>query len=83
MVLSLSLSVSAVKMTEDGEYIFTDSRGNEVIVPKNAFATRVVSFEPGNPWSDRGDKRDPNDILGAPVDETEKRTRICAWDTAA
>ncbi len=51
------------------EYLFTDSRGNEVIVPENAFATRVVSFQPGNPWTKLTEHTNTDNILGAPTDD--------------
>ena len=66
MVLLLSVlpAARAVQMTEDGEYIFKDSRGNEVIVPPNAFATRVVDTYTGKKWTTNNDCKDPNNLLG-------------------
>lgn len=71
MVLLLSVlpAARAVQMTEDGEYIFKDSRGNEVIVPPNAFATRVVDTYTGKKWTTNEGCKDPNNLLGPPYDE--------------
>ena len=74
MVLMLSVipMVQAVQMTEDGEYIFKDSRGNEVIVPPIAFATRVVDTYTVKKWTTHADCKDPDNILGPPYDENGK-----------
>ena len=76
LVIVLLLSVlpvaQAVQMTEDGEFIFEDSRGNEVIVPPDAFATRVVDTYTGKKWTTHADCKDPDNILGPPYDENGK-----------
>jgi hypothetical protein len=55
-------------VTVINDYTFTDSRGNEVIVPGGelSFANRVVSFIHGNPWTSDPLDMDPNEILGIP-----------------
>ena len=80
MVLMLSVfpAAQAAQMTEDGEYIFKDSRGNEVIVPPNAFATRVVSSDPGEKWTIYEAYKNTDNILGAPYDEKGRsKTSYC------
>ena len=51
---------------DENYYYFTDRSGNEMMAPKNAFATRVVSFTPGNPWTQEVDNQDPAVTLGLP-----------------
>lgn len=46
------------------DYVFTDRLGNEVTIPGNAWATRVVEFTPGNPWTTYKVHQDVNTILG-------------------
>lgn len=72
LMLSVLPAAHAVQMTEDGEYIFEDSRGNEVIVPPDAFATRVVDTYTGKKWTTQADCKDPDKILGPPYDENGK-----------
>lgn len=72
VVLALLPAALAVEMTEDGEYIFKDSRGNEVIVPEDAFATRVVDTYTGRKWTNQSDCKDPNKVLGPPYDKNGK-----------
>lgn len=69
LVLSVLPAAQAVPMTENGEYIFKDSRGNEVIVPPNAFATRVVSSDPGKKWTIHEANKNTDLILGPPYEE--------------
>jgi hypothetical protein len=56
-----------ITVTANGGEIFADSRGNQVIVPGGAmaFATRVVSFTHGEPWTSDAKAMTPNEILGA------------------
>ena len=50
------------------DYTFTDRDGVTRTVPDGeySFATRVVEFIPGDPWTSRADAQDPNDVLGLP-----------------
>ena len=80
MVLLLSVlpAARAVQMTEDGEYIFKDSRGNEVIVPPNAFATRVVDTYTGEKWTTNNKNKDKELLLGPPYTESgSTKTSYC------
>ncbi len=63
---------------DDNYYYFTDRSGNEMKAPKHAFAKRVVSFTPGNPWTKIADDQDPETTLGLPdYKSSEKRTNLC------
>lgn len=79
-VLMLSMVPAASAASQDGnkEYVFRDSRGNEVIVPENAFATRVVSFEPGSPWTSLTAHTKPENIIGIPyAEDGGEKTSLC------
>jgi len=69
LVLSLAPMAMAVEDPMKETYIYTDSRGNEVEVPVNAFATRVVSFSWGEKWTKDPDHMTPENILGTPEGE--------------
>ena len=73
MMLTVFLCLGMVSMAwaADGQkdenyYYFTDRSGNEMMAPKNAFAVRVVSFTPGDPWTGETDNQDPEVTLGLP-----------------
>ena len=53
---------------DENNITFTDSRGNEVVIPYGAMscAIKVISFTPGTPWTNDAKAKDPNTILGAP-----------------
>lgn len=48
------------------DYTFKDRKGVTVTVPENAWATSVVSFTPGDPWTKKEKQQDPKLALGAP-----------------
>lgn len=50
----------------ENTYTFTDRNGVTATVPVTAFAVKVVSFEPGNPWTDDPQNQDPEAALGLP-----------------
>lgn len=78
MLLTVIPVANAVKMNENGEYVFTDSRGNEVNVPENAFATRVVSTDTGKKWTIYEANKNTDNILGSPYDEKgNSKTSYC------
>lgn len=70
LVLALVLSIVPVAFAAedpmDELYTYTDSRGNEVRVPKNAFAVKVISFDHGEKWTKDPDHITPENILGTP-----------------
>lgn len=47
-------------------YPFVDRKDNLVIVPRNAFAARVVSFEAGTPWTADPTHMNPQTTVGKP-----------------
>lgn len=65
LIMCVSLLPIASSAAED---VYTDSRGNKVIIPggADAYAVRVVSFTPGDPWTKEEKAMDPNAALGAP-----------------
>ncbi len=66
-------------LQDDGYFYFTDRGGNEMKAPSDAFATRVVSFTPGDPWSDYESDKDPNNVLSLPdyTEDDEKSNYLC------
>ena len=62
----VSFVFAADQEKDDNYYYFTDRSGNEMKAPKYAFATRVVSFTPGDPWTKEKDDQDPDSTLGLP-----------------
>lgn len=67
-MLALIMCLSVTALAEVNSEIFTDHRGNKVTVPGGAdsFATRVVEFIPGSPWTSDKLDMDPDEILGVP-----------------
>lgn len=66
MLLSVAPMVMAAEDPMEEMYTYTDSRGNEVNVPKNSFAVKVVEFTPGEKWTKDEKVKDPQTILGIP-----------------
>lgn len=56
------------------DYVFTDRDGTTRTVPDGeySFATRVVDFIPGDPWTSREDAQNPEDVLGLPDREGDR-----------
>ena len=74
----LFVSVFAADVQRDENfYYFTDRSGNEMMAPKNAFATRVVSFTPGDPWTKVEANQNPEVALGLPDYDTGGGTDYC------
>ena len=69
MILSVLPAAMAVEDPMKETYIYTDSRGNEIEVPKNAFAVKVISFDSGERWTKDPDHMTPENILGTPEGE--------------
>lgn len=65
-LLAAALVLAILPAARAEDCTFTDWNGNTVTVPENAWATRVVSFDPGSPWTSVKDNMDPEIILGAP-----------------
>ena len=67
MLLMLAPAVFAEEGYQDGDnYTFTDREGNTVTVPVSAFASYVVEFTHGDPWTTYEDNMDPQIALGLP-----------------
>lgn len=68
LVLALALCLSLIPAAFAADYTFTDRNGKERTVKDGeySFATRVVEFTPGNPWTSHEDSQDPSAVLGAP-----------------
>lgn len=66
LVIAMILSMMSVTAFADDSTQYTDRKGVQFTVPANAFATSVVSFTQGSPWTTREDAMNPNDALGAP-----------------
>lgn len=69
-MLCLSLLPAAVQAAD---YNFTDRDGTEMVAPDRAFATRVVEFAPGNPWTKYEEQQKTENVLGIP-DRTGDRS---------
>ncbi len=79
LVLALSLMPTALAeqgKVEGNYYSFTDRKGNHILVPVNAFATKVIEFRHGDPWRSPGDSNtDPKLALGLPdADDSNSST---------
>lgn len=64
MVLAAAMLAGAMPGALAAETEFTDRNGQKFTVPDNAWATRVVSFEPGSPWTSYDIHIDPALVLG-------------------
>ncbi len=66
LIFILLLSVATFASSEQQTY--TDDRGNKIefIQGEKSFATKVVEFTPGSPWTRMKQSMDPNKILGSP-----------------
>lgn len=64
MVLALAMILTMVSFSYAQDYEFTDRNGTKLIVPEGAWASRVVSFTPGDPWTDHEENKDPNTVIG-------------------
>ncbi len=47
-------------------YTFTDRNGNDMMAPVTAFATEVIEFTPGTPWTTQNEQKKVENILGRP-----------------
>ena len=65
-VLMLMTMLPAAMAADTEEYTFEDRNGVEFTVPRNGFASSVVSFTPGDPWTSAEDAQDPAEALGIP-----------------
>lgn len=66
IILMLSFAIVGPVLAED--YTFTDRDGRTRTVPDGeySFATRVVEFIAGDPWTSKADAQNPDDVLGLP-----------------
>ena len=67
-VLMLAAIPTAAFADENAVVVYKDHRGNEVAIPggADAFASSVVEFIPGSPWTNDSLDKNPEDILGVP-----------------
>ena len=71
LILALLLLAAPAAFAEEGyldgdNYTFTDREGNTVTVPVSAFASYVVEFTHGDPWTTYEANMDPLIALGLP-----------------
>ena len=71
LILALLLLAAPAAFAEEGyldgdNYTFTDREGNTVTVPVSAFASYVVEFTHGDPWTTYEANMDPQIALGLP-----------------
>lgn len=68
VLLALTLCAGLVMSVMAEDYVFTDREGISRTVPDGeySFATRVVEFLPGDPWTSEEDAQNPDDVLGIP-----------------
>ena len=71
LALAMLLMLAPAAFAEDGyrdgdNYTFTDREGNTVTVPVSAFASYVVEFTHGDPWTSYEENMDPEIALGLP-----------------
>lgn len=68
-VMCLTLVPTAfAELRDDGYYYFTDRNGNEMKAPTEAFASKVVEFTPGDPWTSEVGWQKAENALGLPDD---------------
>lgn len=68
LLLVLALCLGLIPTAFAADYTFTDRNGKERTVKDGeySFATRVVEFTPGSPWTKHEESQDPSAVLGAP-----------------
>jgi hypothetical protein len=80
-ILSLTLArvlilsfIPVLAFAATGDVVYTDTRNNKITIPGGAksCATKVVSFTPGNPWTNDERAMDPQKILGLPDYDSAK-----------
>ncbi len=59
-------TISVVGFAQDDVYYFTDRNNIEMMAPAKAFATEVIEFIPGTPWTKDDNADDAERILGLP-----------------
>lgn len=57
---------AAAKQNIPHDYTFTDRNGNSVAVSKAAFASKVISFTHGSPWTNYAEQQKTENALGIP-----------------
>ena len=81
LVLVLASLLAMVPAAYAADYTFTDRYGDERTVKDGeySFATRVVEFTPGSPWTKMEPEQDPNSTLGKPdyVEGSSDYTNLC------
>lgn len=81
LVLVLASLLAMVPAAYAADYTFTDRYGDERTVKDGeySFATRVVEFTPGSPWTKMEPEQDPNSTLGKPdyVEGSSDCTNLC------
>lgn len=68
LTLALCTLPALTPTAHAADYTFTDRTGSQITVKDGeySFATRVVEFTPGNPWTKIQINQDPSTVLGQP-----------------
>lgn len=66
LLLAVLLVCSLMPTAFAADYYFTDRNGNQMMAPDGAFATQVVQFIPGNPWTKVAEEQKTSNALGQP-----------------
>ncbi len=78
-ITSIPVSEQIPPSNREGMYVFKDRNGKEYTVPESSFASYVVDFVPGDPWTNDEICKDPNQALGLPdfvSDSSDARTNV-------
>lgn len=72
LAVAMCFTINTVVFADD--YVFTDRNGNKQVVPDGeySFATRVVEFIHGNPWTKVENRQQTEAVLGEPDQVTDK-----------
>ncbi|MEE3419657.1 MAG: S-layer homology domain-containing protein [Lachnospiraceae bacterium] len=81
MIFALTPAAFAGTLKDDGYYYFTDRDGTEMKAPENAFATRVIDYQPGNPWTSVELNKDTKYALGLPCEDEDMSYTLGAGGT--
>ena len=75
LFLAVGMCISSIGVAFADDYVFTDRNGKQQTVPDGeySFATRVVEFVQGNPWTSYETHKDPQNVLGEPDAETGEK----------
>ncbi len=71
LAATLCFTINVAVFADD--YVFTDRNGNKQVVPAGeySFATRVVEFTHGNPWTKSENRQQTESVLGEPDQDSD------------